>query len=49
MVRVHYFLFIGGFGRVKVAKNKRNTKFYALKMLKKADIIKAQQIDHVFN
>ena len=34
---------------MKVAKNKKNSKYYALKMLKKAEIIKAQQIDHVYN
>ena len=39
----------GGFGKVKVAKNKKNGKFVALKLLKKSEIIKAQQIDHVFN
>lgn len=39
----------GGFGKVKVAKNKKNGKFVALKLLKKGEIIKAQQIDHVHN
>lgn len=42
-------LSIGGFGKVKVAKNKKNGKFVALKLLKKGEIIKAQQIDHVHN
>lgn len=32
-----------------MAKNKKNGKFFALKMLKKAEIIRAQQIDHVYN
>jgi serine/threonine protein kinase len=40
---------VGGFGKVKVAKNKKNGKFVALKLLKKGEIIKAQQIDHVHN
>lgn len=39
----------GGFGKVKVAKNKKNGKYVALKLLKKSEIIKAQQIDHVYN
>ena len=32
-----------------MAKNKKNGKFVALKLLKKSEIIKAQQIDHVYN
>lgn len=32
-----------------MAKYKKNGKLYALKMLKKAEIIKGQQIDHVYN
>jgi serine/threonine protein kinase len=32
---VTFFLIIGGFGKVKVAKNKKNGKFVALKLLKK--------------
>jgi hypothetical protein len=34
---------------VKVAKNKKTGKYVALKLLNKAEIIKAQQIDHVYN
>ena len=34
---------------MKVAKNRRTGKFVALKLLKKSEIIKAQQIDHVYN
>jgi protein kinase X len=34
---------------VKIAKNNKNGKYVALKLLKKAEIIKAQQIDHVHN
>ena len=37
----------GTFGRVRLAKNKNNQKFYAVKILKKSDIIKSKQIDHV--
>lgn len=34
---------------MKVAKNKKTGKFVALKLLNKGEIIKAQQIDHVYN
>lgn len=36
----------GSFGRVKLAKHKASGKFYALKMLKKAEIIRLKQVDH---
>ena len=43
------FLFhnIGSFGRVRLIKSKVNSKHYALKALKKAEIIKLKQVDHV--
>lgn len=41
--------YIGGFGKVKVAKNKKTGKYVALKLLNKHEIMKAQQIDHVYN
>ena len=34
---------------MKVAKNKKTGKYVALKLLNKGEIIKAQQIDHVYN
>lgn len=39
----------GSFGRVKLAKHKASGRFYALKMLKKSDIVKSKQVDHVMN
>ena len=39
----------GSFGRVKLAKNKSTGKYVALKILKKAEIIKLKQIDHIMN
>ena len=39
----------GGFGKVKIAKNKKTGKYFALKLLNKGDIIKSQQVDHVYN
>lgn len=40
---------VGGFGKVKIAKNKKTGKYCALKLLNKGDIIKSQQVDHVYN
>ena len=34
---------------MKVAKNKKTGKYVALKLLNKHEIMKAQQIDHVYN
>ena len=39
----------GSFGRVKLAKNKTNGKYVAIKILKKAVIIKLKQVDHILN
>jgi serine/threonine protein kinase len=39
----------GGFGTVRVAKCKKTGKHVALKHLKKEEIIKIQQVDHVHN
>jgi serine/threonine protein kinase len=40
---------IGSFGRVRLAKNKKTNEFFAMKILKKADIIKLKQVDHVIS
>jgi len=40
---------IGTFGKVKLCKNKENGKIYAIKMLKKIEIIKAKQLEHVYS
>lgn len=39
----------GSFGRVLLAKNKKNGEYFAMKRLKKAEIIKLQQVDHVIS
>jgi protein kinase A len=39
----------GSFGRVKIAKNKTTGKFNAIKILKKAEIIKLKQVDHIIS
>ena len=39
----------GSFGRVKLAKNKSDGRYVAIKILKKAEIIKLKQVDHIHN
>ena len=45
----HSYWCIGSFGRVMLAKNKKSGEFFAMKRLKKADIIKLRQVDHVIS
>lgn len=40
---------IGSFGRVLLSKNKKSGEYFAMKRLKKADIIKLRQVDHVIS
>lgn len=40
---------IGSFGRVRLAKHKSSGKHWAAKILKKAEIIKLKQVDHIMN
>lgn len=44
-----YYFNIGSFGRVKIAKGRSNGKHFAIKILKKAEIIKLKQVDHIMN
>ena len=39
----------GSFGRVKLAKHKKDGKFVAIKILKKGELIKLKQVDHISN
>lgn len=39
----------GSFGRVKIAKAKTSGKYVAIKVMKKAEIIKLKQVDHIMN
>lgn len=39
----------GSFGRVRLAKEKETGRYYAMKILKKHDIIKLKQVDHVIS
>ena len=47
--RIDRTLGTGSFGRVKLAKNKSTGKYVALKILKKAEIIKLKQVDRIMN
>jgi protein kinase A len=40
---------VGSFGRVKLAKYKQDGKMYAVKFMKKHEIIKLKQVDHINN
>jgi protein kinase X len=39
----------GSFGRVKLGRHIKTNKIYAIKMLKKAEIIKLKQMDHIYS
>ena len=39
----------GSFGRVKLSKNKVSGNYVATKILKKFEIIKLRQVDHILN
>ena len=39
----------GSFGRVKIAKNKKKGEFVAIKIMKKMEILKSKQADHISN
>ena len=39
----------GSFGRVMLAKSKKTGEYFAMKRLKKTDIIKLRQVDHVIS
>ena len=39
----------GSFGRVRIAKNKKTGEYIAMKIMKKIEIIKSKQVDHIAN
>lgn len=39
----------GSFGRVRIAKNKKTGNYIALKIMKKIEIIRSKQTDHIMN
>ena len=40
---------VGSYGRVRLRRNKKTNKVFAVKMLKKSEIILIKQVDHVFS
>ena len=40
---------LGSFGRVKLSKNKKTCEYSAIKILKKEEILKSKQADHILN
>ena len=40
---------LGSFGRVRLCRYKKNDKVYVMKILKKMEIIKQKQVDHVYS
>jgi protein kinase A len=48
-ITFHYPRNIGSFGRVRLSRNKKTGEYFAMKILKKADIIKLKQVDHVIS
>ena len=47
--KLNNFYYLGSFGRVRLARNKKTGEFFAMKILKKAEIIKLKQVDHVIS
>lgn len=39
----------GSFSRVRLVKHTKSGKFFALKVLKKAQLLKLKQVEHVLN
>jgi len=39
----------GSFGRVRLSRHKKNGNYYAMKILKKSEIVKLKQVDHVIS
>ena len=45
-----YFVdYLGSFGKVRLVKQKSTGKYMCVKIMKKEDIMKAQQVDHICN
>lgn len=42
-----FYIGTGTFGRVYLAKEKKAKKYYAIKVLKKAEIVKLKQVEHI--
>lgn len=40
---------VGSFGRVRLVRQKQTNRYFAAKILKKIEVLKSKQIDHVQN
>lgn len=40
---------IGSFGKVRLVKKKNSNKYFCVKIMKKDELIKSQQVDHIAN
>ena len=40
---------VGSFGKVKLVKKKNTNKYSCVKIMKKEELIKSQQVDHISN
>ncbi|KAG0365183.1 camp-dependent protein kinase catalytic subunit [Gamsiella multidivaricata] len=47
--RIHRTLGTGSFGRVHLVQSRFNSRFYAMKVLKKSEIVRLRQIEHTNN
>ena len=43
------FYEVGSFGKVKLVKKKNTNKYSCVKIMKKEELIKSQQVDHISN
>ncbi|KAJ1974749.1 cAMP-dependent protein kinase catalytic subunit [Dimargaris verticillata] len=46
---IHRTLGTGSFGRVRLVQYKRSKQFFAMKVLKKTEVVRAKQVEHVNN
>jgi serine/threonine protein kinase len=46
---IRLILPIGSFAKVRIAQNNATKKYYAVKVLKKEEVIQLQQVDHIIN
>ena len=45
----HNTLGTGTFGRVYLVRHKHNLNYYAMKVLRKAHVVKLKQVQHIYN